>query len=253
MNSDLDRVDAAYRQWAKRSAAGEAHLRRLTARIAAEAGRRRRLGAGAHGPRVFVVGFVAAAAAAAALVAAWIGFGGGGMNPGTGAGGGQAAWAAISYDESEARGRLFREMQRLFPERLRWVAESADAVALGVDGGADAVDERSRPLLVRVVVVARNRGEERWRPVWRRDVLLHADQFVEVNPTAGAPDRVLLWTHVLPDGAIAVETGLRLTEPVRVELSHASAAAAGQATGSSAFEREEVEYRVVQAARSVWM
>ena len=252
MNSDLDRIDAAYRQWAERSAAGEAHLRRLTARIAEEAGRRRRLGEGGAGPRVFVAGFVTAAAAAAALIAAWVGFGGGGGGAGAAAGG-QAAWAAISCGESESRGRLFGEMQRLFPERLRWVAESADAVALGVDGGAGAADERSRPLLVRVVVVARNRGEEGWRPVWRRDVLLHADQFVEVSPTPGAPDRVLLWTHVLPDGAIAVETDLRLTEPVRMELSHASAAAAGQAAGSSAFEREEVEYRVVQAARSVWM
>ena len=101
-------------------------------------------------------------------------------------------------------------------------------------------------MAVRVVVLSRKPGDSAWKPLWGADLLTHDEQLVELpsGKTGGADLR--LWTHRLPDGAIAVDGDLALSgkSPVRSSFRGIQQPAVPQRVFS--LETDEAEYQVYQ-------
>jgi hypothetical protein len=104
---------------------------------------------------------------------------------------------------------LVSEMERVFDRRLVWVAETNREVLLGIE---DADTSSAGPhVAVRVVVLQRSSSAEPWQAVWTGDVAGRSEELVRVtSPRDGS--RLNLWTHVLPDGAVSVDTELAVGE-----------------------------------------
>jgi hypothetical protein len=99
---------------------------------------------------------------------------------------------------------LHSEMDRLFADRLAWLAETNQEVFLGL-GESYAV--HGPRIALRVIVLKRASNAKSWQEIWAGDVVSRPEELVQLSTTREA-SRLSLWTHVLPDGAVAVDTKL---------------------------------------------
>lgn len=104
--------------------------------------------------------------------------------------------------------KLVAEIERLFDDRLAWVAETNDEVTLGIQRQSSTVTGQPR-VAVRVVVLRRGSPADPWQAVWTGDVAARAEELVRVD-SPGDGSQWMLWTHVLPDGAVSVDTELAM-------------------------------------------
>jgi hypothetical protein len=162
-----------------------------------------------------------------------------------------AAFARITADQMRVHARLFSEMEHLFADRLRWVAESNGDVGLGVEALRGASSVNSAPLLVRLTVVSRKEGTREWAPTWSADVLLRGEEVVEVAPNRRADNRLALWVYPLGDGRIAADTSLSLSKPVPVSSKVSTVVQEGQPSELISVRVGGTEYRVFQAVETV--
>jgi hypothetical protein len=98
-------------------------------------------------------------------------------------------------------------MDRLFSERLAWVAETNQDVSLGLDETSSTGGPR---VAVRVVVLKRMADAKTWQPIWIGDVVSRPEELVQLSTSDTS--RLSLWTHLLPDGALAVDTELGIED-----------------------------------------
>jgi len=247
-------LDERCRQWLAARQCDPTHTRQLTARIVQEACRRRRLGNAVlgrfAGGGLMRVAACAVATATVALVAVLVWRAHppeagvpGAVNPGG------APWAAISESEATDDRQLFGELQRLFSERLRWVAEFNGDVSVGVDELPGGTDSTARRLAVRLVVVARGAADATWRPLWRGDILLREDERIALGADRRDVDRLTLWAHTLPDGKIAVEADMHLDAPVRITSVTDTVLVDGIPTEVACLHSGGSEYRVLQSVK----
>jgi hypothetical protein len=156
--------------------------------------------------------------------------------------------ALLSASEIQRSGELFRRMEEVFPGDLRWIAEANGEVSLGLDHGSGAAVSRAAPLLVRTVVLERKRGESAWNTVFTADVLSRSEELVEVSPGQKPAGRLLVWAYRLPDGNVAVDATLRLTESPAASLDLTNVLAPGRAAQVLTTRTGDAEFRVFQAA-----
>ena len=81
------------------------------------------------------------------------------------------------------KARLLREMERMFENRLEWIAETDGRVLLEIQqedlsGGA----HESSGVAVRVVVVQRNADQPQWTPVWAVDLVAREERVIRLTP-----------------------------------------------------------------------
>jgi hypothetical protein len=155
-------------------------------------------------------------------------------------------WAEISPEALQEGRELYAEVDRLFVDRLRWVAQSNGDVLLGVDAAQGRVGEPSSPAVVKLVVLARGFGQPDWRRVWQTDVILRSEEAVEVTTDQNAVDRVALWVYALADGRIAVDTDLVLSAPLKLASQHNAVVDPGVPMELVGIRQEGMEYRVLQ-------
>jgi len=128
------------------------------------------------------------------------------------------AFAQIDAGQIHNRATLFRELNDFYAGNLAWMAEVDGRVVLRVDSSKIGSPSspvqgnvaRERSVTVRVVVVARAAGDERWQTLWKADVMAENDQFVQIGPSDGAKHDLSVWAHMLPDGSVAVDTSISL-------------------------------------------
>jgi len=156
--------------------------------------------------------------------------------------------ALLSASEIRSSSELFRRMEEVFPDNLRWIAETNGEVSLGLGRIPRAGPSGAAPLLVRTVVLERKRGESSWNRVFAADVLSRNEELVEVSPGQKPAGRLLLWAYRLPDGNVAVDAKLRLTESPGTSVDLTSVLAPGRATQVLTTRTAEGEFRVLQAA-----
>ena len=116
----------------------------------------------------------------------------------------------IGQSELAEKAKLLAGMQELFAGRLAWVGEAGREVQVGLLPDAVSGGRESRPLTVRVVVLARTNGDSAWRPIWQADVIAQNDELVDLPAESTRDGSLQLWMHALPDGAIAVDANLAL-------------------------------------------
>jgi hypothetical protein len=102
-----------------------------------------------------------------------------------------------------AKQQLLNETNAIFDDRLAWIADGKRDVVLEVF-------DRDHPggegfILVRVVVAQRSSPGSAWSTVWQTDVISRHDALVEVGPENLDGGSLLLWTHQVAGGEIAVE------------------------------------------------
>jgi hypothetical protein len=157
-----------------------------------------------------------------------------------------ARFAAISAQRAAVGGKLFAEMEKLFAEDFRWVAESNGDMDLGVGSLPGGVVRPSVPALVRLTVVARMEGQKTWRQVWNADVMVRSEDRVEISPNRKADNRLAIWLCPLEDGKVAVESVMSLDAPVKAGGRLGTVVAQGVPTEVLAVRSGGTEYRVFQ-------
>lgn len=154
--------------------------------------------------------------------------------------------ADISEEKMAASRKLFAEMNKLFPEQLRWISESNGDICLGIESLAINDSEQSTPVLVKLTVVSRETGNKRWRPAWNTYVLLRGEEMVEIARNDASGNRLALWVYPLEEGKLAVDTDISMNTPVRIASTASKIVKPGQPTKMASFKTVDKEYNLYQ-------
>ncbi|MHC4399798.1 MAG: hypothetical protein ACYTG0_08970 [Planctomycetota bacterium] len=259
-----DKLDKLLEQWAARHAIDEDHARELTDRIVDRLPRGGRPTDGvAAGRRVSTPSgkrmvYAALGTAAVLLIGMGVFFLSGFLTPrddnqeappsrpSPDSEAAALSVARISQSEIEDGTRLFQEFQRLFAADLRWISDTDAGVRLDVRTVSGGPAARATPLLIRVLVVERDNGEDSWHKVLEADVLTRGQELVEAVPDPKLDNRLLLWGYSLPDGKVAVDSSIRLTTPIRVSVDVTNVFTPGKPANVFSLDTEDAEYRVFQ-------
>ena len=206
LNDETNEIDQRLRQWARDTAPTEDRLQRLRQEILAQAIRiNAPVPSGAGRWWQTVAGRAAIGAVTLSLLVVIV------------------VWPRGSKEMKEVVARspadivslpeahlhkLVAEIERLFDDRLAWVAETNQDVSLGIERQASMATGQPR-IAVRVVVLQRASPSDPWKAVWTGDVAARAEELVQVK-SPGDGSQWMLWTHVLPDGAVSVDTELAM-------------------------------------------
>jgi hypothetical protein len=249
-----DKLDNILQDWAARMAPTKEHLKDLTTRVTGEVARRRYLAHTEDRP-VAVVQFwsklaYAGLGAAVTLVIALVCFHSfltvTGPSPNSAP---ASSFAFISREQAKAGNRLFREMERLFPNNLRWISESNGDVGMGVESVQGGILQDSPEIFVRLTVVARKEGEKSWKPIWKTDVLLRGEELVEVVPNREKDNRLALWVYPLAGGKVAIDSSLALDMPMRLASRINTIVEQGEPAEIMSLRADNMEYRVFQTVK----
>jgi len=155
-------------------------------------------------------------------------------------------FALLEKPQLQAKALLLAEMERLFEGRLTWLAELNGLVQVGLEQDGEPVAATSRPVAMRLVVARRKPTEKDWTAIWSIDVVSRSEQLVRLASESGHDDQVLIWTYVLPDGMIAIDTSLALQLPSPIPSTYSGLQQAGVPTTLCSLRIDDVEFQVVQ-------
>jgi hypothetical protein len=217
MNEPSDQLDTLLRQWASQHEPSADRLEQLRARIvqtAAGAQPSMKPAAATWQTNAFrlAMGLVAAAAVILLVVAV-------GRNPKVTPPDQNAGEFSQAHLPEEHLRRMMSEMNSLFDQRLAWVAETNQEFSVGLD-------EQNLPpstgprVAVRIVVVQRESDSDRWQTVWSGDIATRSEQRVDVLSERDG-SQLHLWTYVLPDGNVSIDTELALSKTTPAWMSSA--------------------------------
>lgn len=147
------------------------------------------------------------------------------------------------------KARLLGEMERMFENRLEWIAETDGRVLLEIQqedlsGGG----HESAGVAVRVVVVRRNTDQPQWTPVWAVDLVAREERVIRLTPETGAlPEgaELSLWTYAADEQMIAVDSNLSLGN-IPVESTSSGLQQSGIPAVIHKTDRDGVQYQVYQ-------
>jgi hypothetical protein len=141
---------------------------------------------------------------------------------------------------------LARESGRLFDQRVAWLAETNQDLLLGLDETANSPDRNRQQISVRVVVFHRDSRSQAWQPVFTTNVVTREEEVIQMQNTAGGPS-LRLWTHILPDQSVAVDTDLAMGGKTAPHWSTTSVVSEGPSAVLKAADGPG-EYQVWQSA-----
>ena len=153
----------------------------------------------------------------------------------------------FAAEQVAGKAALVAGLEETFAGHLAWVAEHDDRVDVGLAPdvartGAPAVAER-------IVVLARPAGTAAWKPVWQSDVIAREEEVVDVATGSGGTGRLRLWTHSLPDGAIAIDGDLSLADAtLPLRASYGGVQRPGEPRRVTGAREGEIEWQVIQTA-----
>jgi hypothetical protein len=157
------------------------------------------------------------------------------------------AW--LDKKELAQKARLLRETERLFENRLDWIAETDGRVLLEIQPNAGGgVAPSPTGLAVRVVVVRRNAEQPSWAPVWAVDLVVHQEQVVRLtSPSAHLPGgaELALWAYRVDKDLVAVDANLSLAGPA-LQSTFSGLQHVGVPTPVCVIERDGTEFRIFQ-------
>jgi hypothetical protein len=240
-----DKLHDALKNWSERKRPTDEHMRQLTGRITSEASRLRHEEAfEAYVPFRMKFGYAALGAAVALAVSCLCLFSGIPRRPVDSEA--PARLAEVQSDRIEAGRLLFAEMDRLFADNLRWVAESGGDMGLGVGSLPGGTVSDAEPVLVRLVVLTRDQRDASWRSVWDANVLLRGEERIEVVPNRNLENKLALWVYHMKGGELAVDADFSLDVPVRLAARINTVVRQGEPEEILRVSEDGIEYRVFQ-------
>ena len=252
-----DKVNDLLTSWAAKKAPAQEHLDRLASRIHVEAVSTRATARDAEYAVAMPVAFWAKLGYAAtgavvvlAVLAGWLHFQiPAAQQQALASAPGQLA--AIDQHRLGVETKLFSEVQRMFNDQLRWIAQSEGDMGIGVESELVPARENPAPFLVHLVAVSRTEGKGAWRQVWSADVILRGEDMVEVVPNGKKDNSLALWVYPLQDGKIAVDTSLALTSPFHLASRAGTVVQRGRPSEIAALRTGDTEYRVFQTVEKL--
>jgi hypothetical protein len=104
---------------------------------------------------------------------------------------------------------LAAETGRLFDQRVAWLAETNEDLLFGLDESPVSGDQSRQQITLRIVVFHRSPGTQGWQPVFATNVVTREEEVIEMQNKTDGPS-LRLWTHILPDQSVAVDTDLTM-------------------------------------------
>jgi hypothetical protein len=154
----------------------------------------------------------------------------------------------LQPDEVMEKAKLLREMERMFENRLEWVAETGGRVLLEIREEDLSSGPAPTGVAVRVVVVQRGPRQPQWKPVWGVDLVARQEQVIRLTPESASLPKgteFSLWTYTADEQMIAVDSNLSLVG-LPVESTFSGLQQSGIPNVVHATERNGVQYRVYQ-------
>jgi len=243
MNDKLDRL---LQDWAAQTRWPENRRRQVEAKIAQEVRRQARLGSSPE-PRATAPGFgirlaYLACGAAVALLAVCAArhFLPAARN------GERIEPSLAAANRVKSMSVLFDEANRLFDGELRWIAQTGSDVKMEINPPRIGVSRDPEAFAVAIAVVARPVGQTQWRPVWETRVVTRPQDWIETALDAKSENRLRLWLLPLPDGRIALESGLTLNVPFQFRTQTSEILEDGQPCRVISITQGGTEYRIIQ-------
>lgn len=154
------------------------------------------------------------------------------------------AW--LSDDQLASKRSLLQEMDRVFSDRLTWIAETNGQVEMGLVEDEQSANASARSLAIRIVVIRKTPDNAAGVPVWAVDLLTRNEQLVHVSPRNSNDATLLLWAFVMPDGNIAIDSDLRLPGSDAMHPSTATVQKPGEPREVYSQRQGDAEYVVYQ-------
>jgi hypothetical protein len=110
---------------------------------------------------------------------------------------------------------VFEEMQRVFDQRLAWVAETDQDILMEVD--SEKTDSQRPLLCIRLTLASKSNREfgAVGGKVWEMDLIVRSEQTVRIG-AGDSTTQLVLWPFLTDDGKVLVETQFNLTAPNEV-------------------------------------
>ena len=161
----------------------------------------------------------------------------------------EAAW--LPQSQLSEKALLFNEMDGVFENGLRWIAEADGSVRLNVE--QDPSHSRnlrlaSGAVAARVILAKRKSRDLHWTPVWAVDVVAREEEVVRLTPDesdALEGAEMALWAYTLDDDVIAVDCDLSHAG-LEIKSSFSGVQQTGVPLMLPAIKRSDAEYRVFQ-------
>lgn len=154
--------------------------------------------------------------------------------------------AGISANQLQSCTKLYHEIKRLFPDGLRWIAQSDGEVGIGMETSSDAASAKATPMIVKVSVLSRKTGDNAWRQIWSTELIMNDQDMVEVVPDRQTDNKLALWVYPLEDGKLAVDSSVSLHLPITVESRLNAVVTPGQPTQMALLKLDGIEYGIFQ-------
>lgn len=145
--------------------------------------------------------------------------------------------------------KLFKEVSRLFPHQLRWIAQSNGDVGLGLESDATGSIPDTPAMSIRLVVLSRKTSETKWREAWATDIIVHAEDMVDITPSRHSNNRMHFWVFPLENGKVAVETDLALEQPLTLSSRLNTVVEIGKPTEVATVRMGDAEYKIFQTVK----
>jgi hypothetical protein len=152
----------------------------------------------------------------------------------------------LTKDQIDGKRSLLSEMDRVFSDRLTWVAESDGQVQVGLVESEHPSNLSAKSLAIRLVVVRKTRENPIGTPVWAVDLVTRNEQLVQVTPNSRGNANLSLWAFVMPDGNIAIETDLNLHGSHAMHPTASTVQQPGQPSIVYSHRGDDAEYVVYQ-------
>ena len=141
---------------------------------------------------------------------------------------------------------VFREADRLFGPRLRWLEDSTRDVRLGIQEVPATPDRRSGSLVVvHLTLVSRPRATTRWRADWGTTIMTRAEEWVSLSLP---PRQLLLWAYPVNGNLIAVDTQMALPGAAKAASTASTIVEAGKPVHLFSVTTAETEYQLSAVA-----
>lgn len=144
---------------------------------------------------------------------------------------------------------LFTEVSRLFPHQLRWIAQSSGEVGLGLESDATSSIPNTPAMSIRLVVLSRKTPETKWREAWTTDIIVHAEDLVDITPSRHSNNRLHFWVFPLQNGKVAVETDMALESPLVLSSRLNTVMNAGEPTEVATVRIGDEEFKIFQTVK----
>ncbi len=91
--------------------------------------------------------------------------------------------------------------------------------------------------------------QEKWQLIWDADVITHSEEYIELPDPARDEARLSLWTMLLDNDVVAMDSVLNLKLPQPISSTFSNMQRTGKPVRIMTLKTNEAEYQVLQTVQ----